>query len=414
MAHTDTNTSLTPAPGLGPVAAIMGTRPEIIKMAPVVLALRAQGIPTEIIHTGQHDSMAWPLYEFFGLRVDHVLQLQRQTPGLAALSSELLTGIARLLDGMRPRAVLVHGDTTSACMGALAAFYAQRPIGHVEAGLRSGSLAEPFPEEANRSLIGRLARWHFAPTPAAVQNLAGEGITTGVHMVGNTVVDAVQMAARHVRERRSAGHPIDNPDYRWFAASGLPQLVLVTAHRRENWGEPMAGIAQSVASILQAQPQAAVVWPLHPNPAVQAVVQAAHAAASPSVQARWRLSQPADYPQLVELLDAATVILTDSGGIQEEALSLGKPLLVLRDVTERPEVIACGAGRLVGTRPDVIGATVQQLLQDAALREAMRTPHNPFGDGQSARHIAEALAADPDIGLAPSNRPTQQALSPTA
>lgn len=376
----------------GPIAAIMGTRPEIIKMAPVVLALRQQGIPTEIIHTGQHDSMAWPLYEFFGLKPALSLPLERQVPGLTGLSSELLTTIGNALTQLKPRAVLVHGDTTSAFMGALAAFYEGIPIGHVEAGLRSGNMREPFPEEANRSLIGRLAQWHFSPTPAAVENLAREGIQQGVHQVGNTVVDAVQLAVQHVHERRDAGQPIANPDYQWFRDSGCQQLVLVTAHRRENWGEPLAQIARGVLQILTDCPEAAVVWPLHPNPAVQAVVKDVYAQASADVQARWRLTQPADYPQLVELLDAATVVLTDSGGIQEEALSLGKPLLVLRDVTERPEVLSCGAGRLVGTNTQVIIDSVCGLLRDPAQRAAMRASTNPFGDGRSAQHIARLLA----------------------
>ncbi|MDO5626224.1 MAG: UDP-N-acetylglucosamine 2-epimerase (non-hydrolyzing) [Pseudomonadota bacterium] len=395
----------------------MGTRPEIIKMAPVVLALRALGVSTEIVHTGQHDSMAWPLYAFFGLQPEHVVQLERRSPSLAALSSELLAEIAQVLNRQRPRAVLVHGDTSSASMGALAAFYAQCPIGHVEAGLRSGNLHEPFPEEANRSLIGRLARWHFAPTPQAAKNLRDEGLTDGIHVVGNTVVDAVRMAAQHVRERRRAGRPIDNAAHDWFAASGLKHLVLVTAHRRENWGEPIAQVAAAVAQLLETQPDAAVVWPMHPNPALQAVVLAAHGAASKQVQARWHLSPPVDYPQLVELLDAATVVLTDSGGIQEEALSMGKPLLVLRDVTERPEVLACGAGRLVGTRQEVVLSNVRQLLLEEDVREAMRTSINPFGDGQSAQRIAGLMASECGWGvpcpvpasLAPMQKPDQAA-----
>lgn len=377
-----------------PVAAIMGTRPEIIKMAPVVLALRQRGVPTEVIHTGQHDTMAWPLYDFFGVQPAEQLTLERRSPTLAALSSELLTATADALTRLQPRAVLVHGDTSSALMGALAAFYARLPIGHVEAGLRSGSLDEPFPEEANRSLIGRLAHWHFAPTPAAVANLAREGITHGVHEVGNTVVDAVLVAAQHVHECRQAGQAIDNPAYAWFTRSGCSQLLLVTAHRRENWGEPIACIARAVSRLLAAQPDTAAVWPLHPNPAVQAVVQTIHDDAPAPVRARWHLCQPVDYPQLVELLDAATVVLTDSGGIQEEALSLGKPLLVLRDVTERPEVLACGAGRLVGTDADTIVHTTLPLLQDAAARQRMRAATNPFGDGRSAQRIATIVAPD--------------------
>ncbi|WP_204366311.1 non-hydrolyzing UDP-N-acetylglucosamine 2-epimerase, partial [Comamonas sp. B-9] len=299
------------------VAAIMGTRPEIIKMAPVVLALRQRGITTHVLHTGQHEEMAWPLYEFFGIAPQEVIRLKREVATLPALSSELMSAIGSTLASLQPAVALVHGDTSSAAMGALAAAYLQIPVGHVEAGLRSGRISEPFPEEINRSLIGRVSQWHFAPTGQARENLEKENVPGEIAVVGNTVVDAVLLAARHVRQQRAAGQPVANPDYQWFVDSGLRQLVLVTAHRRENWGEPMVEIARSVARLLEQHPDAAVIWPVHLNPLVQDVVRSVHATSAAEVQSRWRLTAPLDYAPMVEIMDAAQLLLTDSGGIQE-------------------------------------------------------------------------------------------------
>ena len=375
------------------VVAIMGTRPEIIKMAPVVLALREQGIPTHVLHTGQHEEMAWPLYEFFGIKPEEVIRLKREVPTLPALASELMSAIGTQLSRLQPAAALVHGDTSSAAMGALAAAFLQIPVGHVEAGLRSGRMDEPFPEEINRSLIGRVSHWHFAPTAQASSNLQKENVPGSISIVGNTVVDAVLLAAQHVRTQRLAGQPIANPDYQWFLDSGLRKLVLVTAHRRENWGAPMEQIASSVAALLQQCPDAAVIWPLHLNPLVQQSVRAIHAASAPDIQQRWRLTAPLDYPPMVEIMDTANLLLTDSGGIQEEGLSLHKPLLVMRDVTERPEVITCGGGLLVGTDPERIVPAAASVLANGRLPGLTPTngQANPFGDGTSGAQIATVL-----------------------
>ena len=375
------------------VAAIMGTRPEIIKMAPVVLALRQRGITTHVLHTGQHEEMAWPLYEFFGIAPQEVIRLKREVATLPALSSELMLAIGSTLASLQPAVALVHGDTSSAAMGALAAAYLQIPVGHVEAGLRSGRISEPFPEEINRSLIGRVSQWHFAPTGQARENLEKENVPGEIAVVGNTVVDAVLLAARHVRQQRAAGQPVANPDYQWFVDSGLRQLVLVTAHRRENWGEPMVEIARSVARLLEQHPDAAVIWPVHLNPLVQDVVRSVHAASAAEVQSRWRLTAPLDYAPMVEIMDAAQLLLTDSGGIQEEGLSLHKPLLVMRDVTERPEVITCGAGLLVGTEAARILSAASHVLATGQLPgQPPVTVDNPFGDGSSGVQIAAAIA----------------------
>lgn len=380
-------------PSPSSVVAIMGTRPEIIKMAPVVLALRQRGITTHVLHTGQHEEMAWPLYAFFGIAPQEVIRLKREVATLPALSSELMAAIGSTLASLKPSVALVHGDTSSAAMGAMAAAYLQIPVGHVEAGLRSGRIAEPFPEEINRSLIGRVSQWHFAPTGQARDNLEKENVPGEISVVGNTVVDAVLLAAHHVRTQRAAGQPVANPDYQWFIDSGLRQLVLVTAHRRENWGEPMAEIAQSVARLLAQHPDAAVIWPLHLNPLVQQVVRGVHAASPADVQRRWRLTAPLDYAPMVEIMDAAQLLLTDSGGIQEEGLSLHKPLLVMRDVTERPEVITCGAGLLVGTGAERILSAASHVLATGQLPGLPpSTPDNPFGDGSSGLQIAAAIA----------------------
>ncbi|MEF9963065.1 MAG: UDP-N-acetylglucosamine 2-epimerase (non-hydrolyzing) [Comamonas sp.] len=386
-------TSSAPPSPSSSVVAIMGTRPEIIKMAPVVLALRQRGITTHVLHTGQHEEMAWPLYEFFGIAPQEVIRLKREVATLPALSSELMAAIGSTLSGLKPAVALVHGDTSSAAMGAMAAAYLQIPVGHVEAGLRSGRIAEPFPEEINRSLIGRVSQWHFAPTGQARDNLEKENVPGEISVVGNTVVDAVLLAARHVRTQRAAGQPVANPDYQWFIDSGLRQLVLVTAHRRENWGEPMVEIAQSVARLLAQHPDAAVIWPLHLNPLVQQVVRGVHAASPADVQRRWRLTAPLDYAPMVEIMDAAQLLLTDSGGIQEEGLSLHKPLLVMRDVTERPEVITCGAGLLVGTGAERILSAASHVLATGQLPGLPpSTQDNPFGDGSSGLQIAAAIA----------------------
>ncbi|GAB2479278.1 UDP-N-acetylglucosamine 2-epimerase (non-hydrolyzing) [Comamonas humi] len=375
------------------VVAIMGTRPEIIKMAPVVLALRAQGLNTLVLHTGQHEEMAWPLYAFFGIPPQEVIQLQRAVNTLSALAGELVSEIGAVLSRLQPSTVLVHGDTSSAAMGALAAAFLRIPVGHVEAGLRSGRIDEPFPEEINRSLIGRVAQWHFAPTDQARNNLRWENVPGNISVVGNTVVDAVQHASRHVRQQRQQGTPIANPDYQWFLGSGAARLVLVTAHRRENWGQPMEQIAAAVRELLAQCPDAAVVWPVHLNPLVQQAVRGAHAASPPDIQRRWRLTAPLDYPPMVELMDACQLLLTDSGGIQEEALSLGKLLLVMRDVTERPEVIHCGGGMLVGADPQRIVAAAKAALDTGRLPQAKPpAAENPFGDGTSGTQIAMAIA----------------------
>ncbi len=372
----------------------MGTRPEIIKMAPVVHALQQAGLAPQVLHTGQHEDMAWPLYAFFDIEPMHTIQLARQQPGLAHLSAELLTHIDAAIERTQPRCVLVHGDTSSAVMGATAAFYQQVPIAHVEAGLRSGNKHEPFPEEMNRQQIGRMATWHFAPTTGAVASLRAEGVEQGVFCVGNTVVDAALWASQRLNELEQAGR-FDSASSRWFQASGCRQLVVVTAHRRENWGEPMRDVLNAVARLLNEHPELAVVWPVHLNPVVKDMVQAVHDSHSASgLNRRWLLCPPMHYPELLNLMRRSELLITDSGGIQEEAVALNKRTLILRNVTERPEVVSCGLGELVGTQADRIVASASRILLAQAAGRAS-DPHfvNPFGDGTAALQIARHLQA---------------------
>jgi UDP-N-acetylglucosamine 2-epimerase (non-hydrolysing) len=381
----------------------MGTRPEIIKMAPVFKAMAAQDLDPQVLHTGQHEDMAWPLYEFFGFAPTHLIKLHRQTPGLAGLSAELLLEIDAVVAKERPAAMLVHGDTTSAAMGALAAFYRGVPVGHVEAGLRSGRRDEPFPEEINRQLIGRIATWHFAPTQGAVKSLARECTVDNVVQVGNTVVDAAQWAAARLEALEGSGRSI-TPARQWFESSGCEQLIVVTAHRRENWGRPMQDVAHAVVRLLSRDPKLAVVWPVHLNPIVKNAVTQAHAATDARVRERWHLTPPLHYPELIDLMRNCDVLLTDSGGIQEEAVALGKPVLILRNVTERPEVVECGLGLLVGTDTEAIVSATRQSLDRTRAR--VSAPFlNPFGDGtaglQISQYVAEALRTNEEYETTP-------------
>lgn len=370
----------------------MGTRPEIIKMAPVYHALRATDLEPLVLHTGQHREMADPMYDFFGMRPALSLELQRQRQTLSHLSALMVDKIGQILEDSPPAAVLVHGDTSSALMAALAAFYQQVPVGHVEAGLRSHCMYDPFPEEKNRELIGRLATWHFAPTVQARANLLREGVAEqAVHIVGNTIVDAVQLAGKMDGAKQEA---IPELQQDLAALPGLlpgRRLVLVTSHRRENLNGPLASVAGAVRDLLLESPDLLVVWPVHANPRVQEVVHGALGDLPAEAASRLFLTQPMGYAALMWLLHRAWLVLTDSGGIQEEAAAVHTPILVLRETTERPELIEAGAGRLVGTDRAVVTAAVRELATRPALAAAMREAINPFGDGLAGQRIANLL-----------------------
>lgn len=369
--------------------ACLGTRPEIIKMAPLYRALRARGHQVNVLHTGQHTDMADALYDFFDMPPAARVQLQRQVPRLSHLTAELLTGVDDLMQQFSPDVVLVQGDTSTALAGALAACYQDVPVAHVEAGLRTGE-RDPFPEEMNRCLIGRLAHWHFPPTPQATHNLLREGVDSGqIHEVGNTVIDAALWARERMRYQGLEGIP---PDLmRFLQDRGHEQLLLVTAHRRENWGLPMRRIAAAVGGLLQLHPRLTVVWPLHPNPQVQADVHTGLACLPADIRGRLCLTEALQYPALIAVLEDCCFTLTDSGGIQEEASALQKPVLILRESTERQELVQAGGARLVGTMAHQIIEHASDLLRDPVLLASMQLPTSPFGDGLAAQRIAEVL-----------------------
>lgn len=373
----------------------MGTRPDIIKMAPVYHALKNSPLHPLVLHTGQHEEMAWPLFEFFGIKPEISLDLRRERESLGYLTSVLADHLDRFMSGADVDAVLVHGDTSTALVTALTAFYQQIPVGHVEAGLRSHLAYDPFPEEKNRQLIARIARWHFAPTHGAVRNLVAEGISPGsVHCVGNTIVDATLWGMRHVASyfhgqgMREDCVVCDLVD-RFHVDSN--RLIVVTAHRRENWHQRIREVARTVRQVVETYDNVLFVWPVHPNKVVRDDVYSEMSLLDPHLASRVILSGPINYPQMLWLLKHAWLIMTDSGGVQEEAAAVRKPVLVLRNATERPELIDAGGGALVGTDRETIRAWISKLWEDESTYERMTEVENPFGDGRAAMHIADIL-----------------------
>jgi UDP-N-acetylglucosamine 2-epimerase (non-hydrolysing) len=363
---------------------IGGTRPEAVKLAPVVLAMREAGLVTPVmLASGQHPAMVNQALAAFDLAPDVTLTVERSTGTQAELLTEMIRQLDELWTERPPAAVVVQGDTTTSLAGALAAFWRRIPVVHLEAGLRSGDLDSPFPEEANRRLVAQVAKLHLAPTPLAAMNLLDENIATGdVLITGNTVVDAtLAVAGRKL--------PFENPEVaRARAAAGDRRLVLVTAHRRESWGEPLDRILEAVKTLVVAYPDIDVILPSHPNPAVRAQVDAALAGVE-----RVTVTDPLPYPDLSRLLSEAYLVLTDSGGIQEEAPSFGVPALVLREVTERVESLDAGCAKLVGADTGVIVREAVRLLDSPVRRDAMTAGGNPYGDGLAARRTAQATAA---------------------
>ena len=364
------------------IAVVVGTRPEAVKLAPVVHAIAASDWARPVlIASGQHRGLLAEALGSFDLEPDLNLNLMRPGQSLEALTARAIEGLADAFREMRPDLVLVQGDTTTAFAGALAAFYRKIPVGHVEAGLRTGDLHAPWPEEANRRLIAPLASLHFAPTARAAANLRGEGIDpSSIFETGNTAVDALRIV--RARARAAPNWSLPEPQ-----ADG--PIILVTAHRRENFGAPLRAISEAVADLANRFPAARFVVPIHPNPEASRTIRKILANRDdPRLSAgNVALIEPLDYEGFVALMAASTLILTDSGGIQEEAPGLGVPVLVLRETTERPEAVEAGWARLVGHDRPRIRSVASRLIADPQARAAMTASANPFGDGHAAERI---------------------------
>lgn len=368
---------------------VFGTRPEAIKMAPLVKYLEAQpAFETKVCVTAQHRQMLDQVLGLFGVKPDFDLNLMRPGQDLTDITAGVLQGMREIFAAWRPDAVLVHGDTSTTLAASLAAFYQRIPVGHVEAGLRTGNLYSPWPEEANRKLTSVLAHWHFAPTTASRDNLLAEGVSPEtIHVTGNSVIDALLQ----VRDRIKHDTELQQIFKEQFSfIDSAKRLVLVTGHRRENFGGGFERICEALGRIATSREDVEVVYPVHLNPQVQEPVRRLLGGIG-----NVHLIEPLDYLPFVELMDRSTLILTDSGGIQEEAPSLGKPVLVMRDTTERPEAVAAGTVKLVGTDVNHIVSEVQTLLADGSAYQAMARAHNPYGDGQACQRIAKALQTPP-------------------
>ena len=366
------------------VLVVFGTRPEAIKLFPVVQALEAHGgLAVRTCVTAQHRGLLDQVLDIAGIVPD--IDLDVMTPGqsLDDLTARLLTGLGGVFDAEKPDRVLVQGDTATAMVGALAAYYRKIPVGHVEAGLRSGDIYQPWPEEVNRRIVAPIADQHFAPTETAAQALLRENIDPAtIHVTGNTVIDALHATRDRIAVDPSLAAGLDAIAER-FAGK---RLILVTTHRRENFGDGMAGIADAIARIA-ARPDTAVLFPMHPNPNVVSVMDQV-LGDRPNI---CRID-PLDYPHFIRALGLAEIVLSDSGGVQEEAPALGKPVLVMRETTERPEGVAAGTAKLVGTDPDRIVSEISTLLDVPHAYSAMARAHNPFGDGHAAERIAGIVA----------------------
>ncbi|HEX2713812.1 MAG TPA: UDP-N-acetylglucosamine 2-epimerase (non-hydrolyzing) [Candidatus Acidoferrales bacterium] len=368
-----------PAP-MPKILVVFGTRPEAIKLCPVVLHLRREHpeFSVKVCVTAQHRHLLDQVLEVFQVQPDHDLDCMRPNQSLFHSASSILVALERVLVREKPDLLLVQGDTTSTLCGALAGFYARVPVGHVEAGLRTGDLHEPFPEELNRVLVGRIASLHFAPTEWAAQNLRKEGVApAAITVTGNTGIDAVLC----IRDRLRCGLCPAQP----LALDSQRKLILVTAHRRESFGEGVEQICTALAEVAE-RPDVQIVYPVHPNPNIQDPVNR-------HLRGRRRVAlvEPMEYASFVAMLMRCSFVLTDSGGIQEEAPSLGKPVLVIRDKTERPEAVLAGTARLVGPRRERIVAECNRLLDDPRAYESMARAHNPYGDGRASERIGSVI-----------------------
>lgn len=365
------------------ILSVFGTRPEAIKMAPVVRAIdAAPDLTGGVCVTAQHREMLDQVLRLFEIVPDFDLDLMRPGQDLANLTSTILCGLTPVIDQFRPDLLLVHGDTATTLAASLAAYYRKVPVGHIEAGLRTGNILSPWPEEVNRKIAGAIARLHFAPTVQSRDNLLAESVRAeDIEITGNTVIDALLEVTAKLDGCAHQTAALEG----MFALNRTKRLILVTGHRRESFGEGFQRICDALSELAK-RDDVEIVYPLHLNPNVKGPVEE-RLGRFGNVQ----LIPPQDYLPFVFLMSRADIILTDSGGVQEEAPSLGKPVLVLRDTTERPEAVAAGTVRLVGTNPDLIVSEVQRLLDDRSCYEAMSFAHNPYGDGKAAERIVQRI-----------------------
>lgn len=368
------------------VMLVFGTRPEAIKMCPLVKELQSrEGVRTLVCVTGQHRTMLEQVLTAFDVDPDYDLSIMKDKQTLFDITAEILKRIKEVLEKERPDVVLVHGDTSTTFAAALACFYLQIPVGHVEAGLRTYNIASPYPEEFNRQAVSIISQYNFAPTKLSLENLVREGKKEStIYVTGNTAIDALRTT---VREDYS------HPELDWCAGS---RLILITAHRRENLGTPMHHMFQAIRRVLDEHEDVKAIYPIHLNPAVRQAAEDVFGESSPGgKEERLHLIEPLDVLDFHNFMKHAYLILTDSGGIQEEAPALGKPVLVMRDTTERPEGIEAGTLKLVGTQEEFIYSSFTQLLNDAAAYDAMAHAANPYGDGFASVRIANILQGLP-------------------
>ena len=373
---------------------VFGTRPEAIKMCPLVKEFQKypSDFETIVCVTGQHRKMLDQVLRIFDVAPDYDLNIMKQGQDLYDVTSRVLTGMRNVLDEVKPDVVLVHGDTTTSTAAALAAFYRQIPVGHVEAGLRTHNIYSPWPEEMNRQITGRIATYDFSPTPLSQQNLLNEGVSPEkIIITGNTVIDALQMVVARIKDDPSLQTQLaEQLREAGYDVSRSKRLVLITGHRRENFGEGFLNICRAIRDLAKHYPDVDFVYPMHLNPNVRKPI---HEVFGERLEDLGNLFfiEPLEYLDFVFLMEKSTLVLTDSGGIQEEAPGLGKPVLVMRDTTERPEALDAGTVKLVGTNYDKIVSGVSRLLEDKAVYDAMSHAVNPYGDGHACARIVGKL-----------------------
>lgn len=378
------------------VMLVFGTRPEAIKMCPLVKEFqkRPDEFETIVCVTGQHREMLDQVLQIFNVKPNFDLNIMKQGQDLTDVTARVLAGLRDVFKECRPDVVLVHGDTTTSMAGALAAFYAQIPVGHVEAGLRTHNIYSPWPEEMNRQITGRIATWNFSPTPLSEKNLLEENVQGKIYVTGNTVIDALHLVVDRLKNDETLAKEQDEilaqAGYDMARLSGGKKLVLITGHRRENFGDGFIRMVTAMKDLSEKYPDVDFVYPMHLNPNVRRPIHEVFG--ENLTRSNFFFIEPLQYLEFVHLMAKSTVVLTDSGGIQEEAPGLGKPVLVMRDITERPEALASGTVHLVGTDYDKIMNEVSLLLDDKEAYDRMSKAVNPYGDGKACRRIADVLA----------------------